>query len=767
MDTGPNERVDVISRWRFGPIAASILAGLVGAGVVDVLVTLARTARPSAPGALLALGLALYGTAGLVVAIGVGVLAGGVLVSIGGAGASSLRDRSDDRRDRAAATGILAGAAGVGVMAVVVAAGHKIVVRPMQSDLLATIATAGLVLAAAPLAASIAVALFRPLARWVTPHLPRPPRTGTTGLLLLVGVAGGVLATAAAFSRADWRVLDLSPFVAVAIAAAVGMGHGLFWYQSSAGRRLAPRVPATALSVLTVVVVGVTLAIAWRLPDGSPALRAAQEGSLGMRMGLRIARAATDGDGDGFSARFGGADCDDRRADVYPGAEDVPGNGVDENCEGGDAPAVAEDAGEAESKNGGEGTGDAVAPDPTKNRAAAQAASPGGAAGKFAGNILIITIDALRADRLGVAGYGRPAGKSLTPNLDALAKRGAYFRRAWSQAPNTPRSFPAILTSQYPSAVKWDNPTVNYPLVLPSNHTVFEDLRAAGLAPVGIFSHFYFTAERGISKSFKEWSNDGAGTIAESNKDSASPRIVPKVIARLKKAAAARERFVVWTHLFEPHSSYMPHKEFPSSGVGGVPGLMEKYDHEIAFVDSWVGKLVKALDDLGLADSTAVVVMADHGEAWGEHKVYFHGQDLFDEQLRIPLIIAVPGRAPVVSNEPVAAVDMAPTLADLVGAPKAKSFRGRSLLSVVDGGGPLPPRPIYGELMPATAWPHHAVMMVDGDHKVIHRVSDRRWELYDLAADPGEKRNIADDAAHKATFERLRAALLAFEERKR
>jgi arylsulfatase A-like enzyme len=210
----------------------------------------------------------------------------------------------------------------------------------------------------------------------------------------------------------------------------------------------------------------------------------------------------------------------------------------------------------------------------------------------------------------------------------------------------------------------------------------------------------------------------------------------------------------------------MAHKEFPPSGESGVPGLMEKYDYEIAFVDLWVGKLLKALDELHLSERTAIVVMADHGEAWNEHKVLFHGQDLFDEQLRIPLIIAVPGRPPLVSDDPVAAVDLGPTLVDLVGAPVPPSFRGRSLVPRL-GGRELPPAPIFGELMYNHAWPHHAAMMIDDGKKLIHRISDRRWELYDLGRDPGEKRNLADDPASRALLDRLRPQLLSFEEKKR
>lgn len=721
-----------------GPLAASTFAGVFGAGLVDAGMTVLRGAVPGAGPGVVALSLGLYGVAGLIAAVIVGLVAGGVLEAIPG-GPRTLRESAE--RDDAVTTGLLAGALGIGVAAIVAAAGQRLLIGQMQSQKLATIAAGGMVAIAELPAAALALAAV-PALRRLARALPRPRATTRTGALLIGFAAAGVLALVAALSRADWRVLDLGPLVALGVALVLGVAHGIFWFGTAVGRSLAPRVPRTALKLALPLIALACLVVGSRQPEGAPAYQAITDGSLGLRFGLALARRATDGDGDGFSARFGGGDCNDHDATTYPGAEDVPGDGIDQNCEGGDARAVA------------------AAPTTTKAAPPARAAKPNANA-LWKGNILIVTIDAFRGDRLGVAGYRR-GDKSLTPTIDALAARGAYFSHVWSQAPNTPRSFPSILASKTPSGIAWDKPGVNYPNLLPSNTTFFEGLAAAGLTPIGIFSHFYFTADRGISKSFAEWSNDGAGTIAESNKDIASPRIVPRVIARLREAAARKERFVLWTHLFEPHSSYMTHKEFPTT-LSGVQGLQEKYDYEIAYADLWLGKLLAAVKELGLEDDTAVVIAADHGEAWGEHKAYFHGTDLFDEQLRVPLVIAVPGAKSRVIDDPVAMYDVGPTLLDLVGAAPPETMRGRSLVPLLEGK-PRATAPIFSELLPATAWPHHAVMMVDGNHKLIHRVSDRRWELYDLKADPTEQHNLADAPASHALFEAMRAKLVAFEE---
>jgi arylsulfatase A-like enzyme len=725
-------------------VAASVFAGLLAAGLLDLI--LLRSHDASVPlTAAAALSLGLYGAAGLVL----GVLAGWAVAVI--SGALQPEATTDQRRDALVAAGILAGAVGALVLALGAALAHAAFVSKMHSKTLATIATGGVSFIMLVPAALLAVAVRR-AALAVAVRLPRLGRAGRSGSVLALLGAAGVAAGALALSRADWRVLDLGPLKALAVVLVMGGLHWRFWHGTGRAQRLMGARGLIATRALLVVVTLALLPPAARLPESSPVFPATEQASTGLRLLLATARAVTDGDGDGYSARFGGGDCDDKRPDSYPGAEDVPGDGVDQNCQGGDAEGPAPVAGSA-------GT------TPPEAAPVAVVKRPGSA---FTGNLLIISVDALRADRLGVAGYQRrkaPGSPSLTPNIDALARKGAYFRRVWSQAPNTPRSFPSFLTARYPSDVAWTQRSLNYSPILPANETFFEQLARVGFTNIGIFSHFYFTADRALNQGFAEWSNEGAGTIAESNKDIASPRLVPKVIARLEQAARAKERFALWTHLFEPHSTYMVHPGFPVS-LRGVDGLEEKYDYEIAFVDRWIGKVLKALATTRLAETTAVVLLADHGEAFGEHKRYFHGQDLTEEQLRVPLIVAVPGRQPVVVETEAAVVDVGPTLLDLVGITPPPTFRGRSLLPAIEGQ-PLPPRPLFAELLPASAWPKHEVMMVANGKKITHKISERRWELHDLTTDPQQQKDLSRDPRSAALLERLQKLVQAFEEGKR
>jgi hypothetical protein len=461
---------------------------------------------------------------------------------------------------------------------------------------------------------------------------------------------------------------------------------------------------------------------------------------VGGRM-VALLRKYIDHDGDGYSAFFGGPDCDDDNPDIHPNAYDIPGNGIDENCVGGDAKLPA--------------------PPPPPDPKATQTAP----AVKGGNSVLVIFIDTLRFDRLGIAGYRRD-GKSLTPRLDELAAQSVTFTHAYAQAPNTPRSVPSFLTSRYSSQVRVDKKFKNYSTVLDDNDTLFEALKAGGLTTIGESSHFYFCDRKRYPDSCSdvapwmkanmiqgadEWDNSGALNIPESNHDTAGPRIVKKSIARLGELAKAGTKFAMLVHLFEPHSTYMEHEGFRYT-EHGTAALAQKYDYEIAFEDRLIGQLLDALDATGLARTTTVVVMSDHGEAFGVHTsggkpAYFHGDTLYRELIHVPLMFRIPGSKPCRRDDVVQLIDMAPTIAALFGVAAPASWQGRSLAPAL-ACQPLEPRAAYSELLAAPEWDHEAKSMItaDGKHHVYYRTTESRWEIYDLDRDPDEKTNLADQA---------------------
>jgi arylsulfatase A-like enzyme len=235
------------------------------------------------------------------------------------------------------------------------------------------------------------------------------------------------------------------------------------------------------------------------------------------------------------------------------------------------------------------------------------------------------------------------------------------------------------------------------------------------------------------------------------------------VEARLAELARSKKRFALFVHLFEPHSTYMVHEEFP---LPAKASLAEKYDAEIAFADRWAGRVLDAIEKNGLADRTLVVAMSDHGEAFGIHRVagqkmYFHGQTLYDELLRVPLLVRLPGAKPIAIDDPVMLVDVGPTILDALGVKVPDKMVGRSLLARVFDL-PLEPRPVFAQLLPAPSWNHKWMAMVtaDGVHKFIYRMSDRSFELYNLKTDPQETRNLY--AAQPALAEKLKEQLTSW-----
>ncbi|MBK7073939.1 MAG: sulfatase-like hydrolase/transferase [Myxococcales bacterium] len=496
---------------------------------------------------------------------------------------------------------------------------------------------------------------------------------------------------------------------------------------------------------LALVLGGATLT---RQPSAAVA-KAVTEKGIASRTIVFALQTKLDADGDGFSAFFRGPDCDDHDKGVNPNQKEIAGNGKDDNCQGGDRAAEpVADGGTPPAPDGGAAPLDAGVAAPA-------------AAGK---NVVIVMIDTVRVDRLGKSGYQRD-GKSLTPRIDAFLDQAVWFKRTYAQANNTPRSMPSFMASRYPSLVKVDKLHSKYPRVDDANVMLFEQLQAAGLTTLGVASHFYFRDERNFTQGFTSFDNDGALDIGPSNKDVASPRIVPRAVAKLAELGTSKQRFAMFVHLFEPHSSFVEHEGFPPVTETGTKAHAHRYDYELAFVDGWVGQLLDGLAAAGLDQDTVVVLMSDHGEAFGEHNFggqsMFHGTNLYDEQLRVPFAFRVPGAAPRAVDDVVQLIDLAPTVAELAGAKPDASWLGRSLVPAIQGGA-LPPKPAFAELLAYPGWEQDLKMAVsaDGAWKLINVLSQRRMELYDLAGDPGEQRDRWNDASAAAAKEQMQKLLL-------
>ena len=319
--------------------------------------------------------------------------------------------------------------------------------------------------------------------------------------------------------------------------------------------------------------------------------------------------------------------------------------------------------------------------------------------------------------------------------------------------------------SRYPSHMKWRGAQYNYPKVRPENLGWFEVLADKGWDNYGMSSHFYFEPKRGMDQGFKQWNNDGFGTIAESNDDIAAPRIWAKTEPLIKElatkhAAGDAPPFALFVHLFEPHGRWIAHKEHDfGKGETVAQRHINKYDSEIAYVDTYIGKLIASLKDQGLYEDTVFVLTSDHGEAFKDHGLFFHGQNLYNEVIKVPLIVRVPGWKPREVEGPISLIDLAPTHLDLVGLTIPTDFEGQSLAPAMLGQEPVPNRPVFSELLPYTNWKEHHKAVIHGDLKYVNVLTAGTTQLYDLKADPKEQKDLSRDPAYKEKAAKMRATL--------
>jgi arylsulfatase A-like enzyme len=343
-------------------------------------------------------------------------------------------------------------------------------------------------------------------------------------------------------------------------------------------------------------------------------------------------------------------------------------------------------------------------------------------------DVLLITVDALRADHVGAYGYAR----ATTPNIDRLAARGVRFERAYSQAPHTSFSVASMLTGKY-------FPTLARLAPGEKHAPIAEVLRTYGWRTAAFYPPAVFYVDAAKTKTYAE-TNFGFEYVKFEYID--AQRRVDQVLAYYDNIKPPKS--FVWIHFFEPHEPYEAHADF-SFGVGDVA----RYDSEIAYTDAAVGRLVA--ETRRRRPGTIVIVAADHGEEFDEHGGRYHGSTLYEEQLRIPLIVSVPGIRPGVVGGQVQLIDVTPTVLTLLDIPVPARMRGTDL-------GPwlATPAPAATRLPPAFAEVEDRRAMIYRNEKLL---CDLRWGFcayYDLAADPGEKRNLAEEAPDRAAALRAR-----------
>jgi choline-sulfatase len=363
-------------------------------------------------------------------------------------------------------------------------------------------------------------------------------------------------------------------------------------------------------------------------------------------------------------------------------------------------------------------------------------------------HVLIVTVDTLRADRLGV--YG---GRGVeTPNMDRLAREGAMAPEANVQAPLTRPSHVSLFTGLYPAqhGIR-DNIS---PALAADVPTMAEAFKTAGFRTAGFVSSIVLSRQSGLGRGFDDFSDRfdlGADAgdearfldILEKRGDVA----VAEAIAWLDRHAA--DRTFVWVHLYDPHAPYEPPEPYASRYAD------RPYDGEVAWSDELIGRLDAALTRLGIRDRTLVVVTSDHGEALGEHGEAVHGFFLYEATLKVPLIIRGPGVRPGTRISVTArSIDLFPTVLELAGVVHplrtARALAGRSLAAAVRGGATaLGDEPSFAEsLTPKLHYGWSDLRSLrEGRWKFIRAP---RPELYDLSRDPGEMYNLIDAESGRA-----------------
>jgi arylsulfatase A-like enzyme/Tfp pilus assembly protein PilF len=362
-------------------------------------------------------------------------------------------------------------------------------------------------------------------------------------------------------------------------------------------------------------------------------------------------------------------------------------------------------------------------------------------------NVVLITIDTLRADHVGCYGYKQ----IKTPNIDSVAADGVRFERAFTPVPVTLPSHTAILTGTYPMLSGMHDFSGNK--LSPQQVTLATILKQAGYVTGAVVASAVLDSRFGLNQGFDfYYDHFDFSRLEESNLDEMERPgnvVADQVLEWLGKNS--QRKFFLWMHLYDPHYPYRPPEPYSHEYAA------QPYDGEIAFADEQVGRLLRFLKDNGLYQNTVIVLSGDHGESLGEHGEKTHGFFIYNATMHVPLIIHLPGKsAAQIVADPVSLVDLMPTVLAATGLDIPSQVQGRNLVPALRGEKIDQDRTLYGEtFLPRL---HFNWSELRGaENTKYHFIDAPRPELYDLTKDPGELRNLFPEK--KAVAEEMRAKL--------
>jgi arylsulfatase A-like enzyme/Flp pilus assembly protein TadD len=353
-------------------------------------------------------------------------------------------------------------------------------------------------------------------------------------------------------------------------------------------------------------------------------------------------------------------------------------------------------------------------------------------------NVLLITLDTTRADRLGCYGFD----KARTPNLDSLAKNGVRFKNVYCPVPLTLPSHCSILTGTFPFYHHVHN-NGSYELG-PEQYTLAEAMKDRGMSTAAFVASFSVDSRFGLGQGFDLYDDTFQSGLPFKplNSERKAEDVTTAFLSWLEGQPA--EPFFSWVHFFDPHLPYQPpspyREEFAAS----------PYDGEIAYMDAWIGRVIDGLKQKNLLGRTLIILAGDHGEAFGEKVETGHGVFLYEGTMRVPLIFYAENHLPPgrVIRSRVRLIDIMPSIMDMLGLPAPESCQGTSLIPYIEGRKKADLESYIETFYPREnfGW-SELVGLVGGEWKYIRAP---RSELYNLQSDPGEDSNVYTSAGKVA-----------------